>query len=60
MAKYYEITKEFAIEEIRRYAVAYPSSPPEIAAFGLMRRVQSWEEQSAVIAAVDEILAAVR
>lgn len=45
MAKYYEITKEFAIEEIRRYAVAYPSSPPEIAAFGLMRRVQSWEEQ---------------
>lgn len=59
MAKYYEITKEFALEEIRRYAIAYPASPPDIPAMGLMRNVESWAEHRAVIAALDEVLAVV-
>ena len=57
MAKYYEITREFALEEIRRYAETYPDSPPEVSAMGLMRRVEGWDEHKAVISALDEVLA---
>jgi hypothetical protein len=57
MARYYRVTKEFALEEIRRFAKEYPISPPEIPAIGLMRRIDSWEEHSAVLKALDEFLA---
>lgn len=50
------ITKESALEEIRKYAVEYAAAPPEIAAMGLMRRIDSWEEHAAIIAALDEVL----
>jgi hypothetical protein len=57
MAGYREITKESALEEIRRYAKAYPDSPPEVPAIGLMRRLDSWEEHRAILQALDEVLA---
>lgn len=50
-----DITKEQAIEEIRQYT--RPGSPPELAAMGIMRRVESWSEHKAVLAALDQILA---
>jgi hypothetical protein len=53
MARYYQVTKEFALEELRRYATAYPDSPPEVPAMGLMRRIDSWEEDFAIIAALN-------
>lgn len=52
-----DITKEEALAEIRKYREQYPDSPPEIAAMGLMRRVDSWDEHSAIIKALDEVLA---
>lgn len=54
------ITKEDALGEIRRYREQYPDSPPEIAAMGLMRRIDSWEEHTAILKALDEVLAELR
>ena len=59
MAGYREITKETALEHIRRYRDQYPDSPPEIAAMHLMRAVDDWSEHTAILKALDEVLAEV-
>jgi len=52
-----DITKEAASASIRKYREQCPDAAPEIAAMGLMRYVDSWEEHSAIIKALDEVLA---
>ena len=51
-----DITRESALAHLRRFREQYPDGPPEISAMHLMRQVESWEEHSAVIAALDEVL----
>ena len=51
------ITKEAALEELRRYRETYPDVAPEVPAMGLMRRVDSWEEYWAILKALDEVIA---
>ena len=51
------ITKEYALEELRRYRETYPNVAPEVTAMGLMRRIDSWEEHTAILKALDEVLA---
>lgn len=50
------ISKDVALEELRRYAALYPTTPPEVAAVGLFRRADDWDEIRAVEAALDELL----
>jgi hypothetical protein len=57
VARWEKITKESALREIRKYAEQYPDSPPEVAAVGLMRRLDSWEEHRDILRALDEVLA---
>jgi hypothetical protein len=52
-----DITYDEALEEIRRYRDLYPDGAPEVAAFGLIRRAESWEEIKAIEAAVDKAIA---
>lgn len=54
------ITKATALAEIRKYRRQFPTCVPEISAMGLMRQIDSWEEHSAIIAALDEVLAEMR
>jgi len=56
MAQYYRITKEHALEEIRRITKA-TGNPPEAVAIGLMRRIDDWDEHSAILKALDEFKA---
>lgn len=51
------VTYEVADKELRRYAELYPDSPPEVAAMGLMWRIDSWEEHAAILKALDAFLA---
>jgi hypothetical protein len=51
-----EITKEYALAELRRYRDLYPGVPPEVPAFGLLRMVDQWHEVDAIRAAVHAIL----
>ncbi len=51
-----EITKEYALAELRRYRGLYPDVPPEVPAFGMLRMVDQWEEVVAIQEAVRTIL----
>lgn len=48
-----DITKESALNVIRERHERHPDVAPEITAMSLMRCVDSWEEHSAIIAALD-------
>lgn len=54
------ITKEKALASIRETRARFGNMAPEIAAMTLMRQIDSWEEHSAIIAALDEVLAEMR
>ena len=51
------ITVDEALKEIRRYREQYPDSPPEVAAMGLMRQVDDWDEHKAILKACKTVLA---
>jgi hypothetical protein len=51
-----QITKEYALAELRRYRDLYPDVPPEVPAFGLLRQVDDWDEVTAIQEAVHAIL----
>lgn len=51
-----DITKGYALAEIRRFRGLYPSVPPEVAAIGMIRRAGTWREISSIEAALNEIL----
>lgn len=50
------ITKETALEELRRYRREYPRTVPDVTAFSLVRRAESLDEVQAIAAALDAIL----
>jgi hypothetical protein len=51
-----EITQVAALAELRRYHQLYPDVPPEVAAMGLIRSADSWNEIRAVEAALAKTL----
>ena len=57
MARYGKITQEGALAEMRRFIAAYPDSPPEITAIAMMRRIDAWEEHTAILNALAEVIA---
>lgn len=52
-----DITSEWAEGELRRLLALHPGVAPEVAAFGLLRRVDSWDELHAITRAVAAVLA---
>jgi hypothetical protein len=50
------ITLDSALAELRRYRELYPDTPPEVAAMGMVRRADGWDEIRAVELAVDGVL----
>lgn len=50
------ITKDSALAYLRRYRNRYPSVPAEVAAVELIRRIDSWEEITAILASLGELV----